>query len=134
MSISLLSAGLNCQPEENLMPGDWPVEVLMMWCRTLALHGDRAFSPRQNEELYAALGAYIERILSKQDAERLRIFRANGDSIFEQLVAELDEAVRYELISQTIHYGAGRASLEHLFHAHFSESTLAQECNDLVRK
>lgn len=134
MSISLLSAALNCQPEQNLMPSDWPVEVLMMWCRTLALHGDRAFSPRQNEELYAALGAYVEKILSMQDEERLLIFRANSDLLFEQLVSELDEAVRDELISQTIHYGTGRVSLENLFHAHFPESTLSQECKDLDRK
>lgn len=120
MSISLFSAALNCQPEQNLMPSDWPVEVLMMWCRTLALHGDRAFSPRQNEELYAALGVYIERILSQQDTERLRIFRENSDSMFDQLVAELDEAARTELISQTIHYGTGRVALERLFHAHFT--------------
>ena len=119
MSIPLLSAALNCQPEQNLMPSDWPVEVLMMWCRTLALHGDRAFSPRQNEQLYAALGVYIERILSIQDTERLRIFRDNSDSMFDQLVAELDEVARTELISQTIHYGTGRVALESLFHSHF---------------
>lgn len=134
MSISLLCAVLNGLPTQNLLPSSWPIEILIMWCRTLAQHGDRKFEHSQNEELYAALGVYIERILSKQDAERLRIFRASGDSIFEQLVTELNEAVRYELISQTIHYGAGRAPLEHLFHAHFSESTLAQECNDLARK
>lgn len=134
MSISLLSAALNCQAEQNLMPSGWPVEVLMMWCRTLALHGDRAFTPRQNEELYAALDAFLERILSMQDAKRLCIYRATCDSLFDQLVAELDEAVRNELISQTIHYGAGSIVLENLFHAHFTESTLSQECNGLDRK
>ncbi|MBZ2206523.1 hypothetical protein [Massilia soli] len=134
MSISLFSAALNSQPEQNLMPSNWPIEVLIMWCRTLALHGDRAFSPRQNEELYAALGLYVERILSQQDTERLRIFRDNSDLMFDQLVAELDEAIRNELISQTIHYGTGRVSLEDLFHAHFTERTLSQECNDLDRK
>ena len=35
-------------------------------------------------------------------------------------LAELDEAARIELISQTIHYGTGRVALERLFHAHFT--------------
>lgn len=122
MSISLLCAALNGLPTQNLLPSSWPIETLIMWCRTLVQHGDRKFEHSQNEVLYAALGVYIERILSIQDAERLRIFRANGGSLFDQLVAELDDAVRNELISQTIHYGTGRVALENLFHSHFTES------------
>jgi hypothetical protein len=119
MALLHLEYELDDRAGSALMPGRWPMESLVSWCREVAKHNASELEPCEESDLFDVVNSFIEKLLLAQDVDRYNFYRKNRDSLFDLLAHEVDGIVRDELVARLIGYGIDRTSLREVFRAHF---------------
>lgn len=119
MTLLQLQHELGDRAGSALMPGRWPIESLISWCREVAKHDADALEPSEDNDLFEVVNSVIEKLLLAQDVERHDFYRKNRTSLFDLLANEVDGIVRKELVARITGYGIDRMSSKELFRNKF---------------
>lgn len=111
MSISTLKIELANRSGRDALPDFFPLDVLILLTRELALIVNRAQSHEELVELRAVLGDYVRKILEMQGSKHAKFYETHEDVLMPCLVEELYEYMCLELVSKMIGYNVKKGLL-----------------------
>lgn len=122
MSIAHLQSFFATRTGRQVLPEQWPMDVLISLTRELAFLDEGRLDHAEIHQLKTCLCDLMERILSMQPISRLRRFREDREKLLPELVTELNKNIRDELVVRLIGHRSGTVELEDAFEEHFSEA------------
>lgn len=117
MSIQILQLELEARTGRDLLPSFFPIELLIVLTREIALVSDSALSHDELRRMTLLMKAYLRRVLEMHGAELLAGFNEKVDEMMTPLVAELYDCLSEEIVSRLIGYDVRSMSLRERFAA-----------------
>ena len=121
MSIAHLQSYFATRTGREILPEEWPLDVLISLARELAFLDDGRLEHADIHQLKTCLCDLVERLLSMQSVTRLRRFRENQDELLADLVGELNKNIRNEIVIRFIEHRSRKVELEEAFDGIFLE-------------
>lgn len=123
MSIAHLQSYFATRTGREILPEEWPLDVLISFARELAFLDEGRLEHTDIYQLKTCLCDLMERLLSMQSISRLRRFRENQDELLAALVSELNKNIRNEIVIRFIEHRSRKVELEEAFDGIFSEKS-----------
>lgn len=121
MSIAHLQSYFATRTGREILPEEWPMDILISLIRELALLDEGKLEHSEVHQMRACMRDLVERLLALQPESRLLHFRESEAAILQGLVVELDKIVRNELVGRLIEYRSTRVEFEEAFEVHFQK-------------
>lgn len=126
MSIAHLQSYFATRTGREILPEEWPLDVLISLARELAFLDEGRLQHADIQQLKTCLCDLIERLLSMQSIARLRRFRENQDELLTALVGELNRNIRNEIVIRFIEHRSRKVELEEAFDGVFLEESASK--------
>ncbi len=123
MSIAHLQSYFATRTGREILPEEWPLDVLISLARELAFLDEGRLEHADIHQLRICLCDLMERLLSMQSVSRLQRFRENQDELLSALVSELNKNIRNEIVIRFIEHRSRKVELEEAFDGLFLEES-----------
>lgn len=115
MSLQTLKLDLEARQGRELLPGFFPIELLISLTRELGHVVTRSMSSLELNGMYEMLSSYVRRLVEMHGVDALATFDAKNELLTPRLLQELYECLTDEIIARLIGYSVSLTTLRERF-------------------